>query len=588
MANSVTARIGIDDKDFNSGLARVRGEVEKLKNSSSSVGGLFGSIGKFFAAGAVIAGLYKAVGFATNLYNEIAKIKDLSETFDVSTGFFQAVDNVAKDAGGSTEALASFLTIMRKSRGEAMNGNEKVIKSFEALGITLKDLQTLNSEDLFNRIADGTMNAANANEAFYNATVIGGRGAAQMYNTLRMGSEEIRKLGIEIGVFSDKTVSLVDQAGKNFERLIKSIKISAAESFGWILAPVEALFDGTTYCIGQTLRTAKWFLEIFYRLGKGAAVSIYETFAAPVKSIIHLFKGEFKDALRSLNPSKAIKDAWKEAARDIKRDTKEIADSGTAAWEAYDRRATRRWKKPKKSNRMPDIDPETAMENVKAAEDLAKLKEKLNEESRKAAFEALDTLDKIKSLEAQIAEEKKKANNNTQEGINAQLKILELNKSLAREKKSFDEEEKRRREKDEADAKKILDMRKKVEETAFEYQFEKMSEAEKISVLQAKNADLLKKVSGDTPEGLQAQVDLISNQKRIDALTGKEKKEASIPSAILSSMAEIGGGGRVYKFGSAPEKQLAEAQKQTNILREIARNTERDDAKIIDSDFAMM
>ncbi|HEV8035855.1 hypothetical protein [Yoonia sp.] len=114
-------------------------------------------IAKRFAVG--VAGAAVAVGTAM-----LAMTKRSMENLDALTkqarqigltaDRFQAMSLVAAEAGVSTGALTNSLGIMQRNIVELQRGTQTQVRAFEALGLSIRDLEGLEADEQFERIAE--------------------------------------------------------------------------------------------------------------------------------------------------------------------------------------------------------------------------------------------------------------------------------------------------------------------------------------------------------------------------------------------------------------------------------------------------
>lgn len=635
MASKIEVKVSVDGGEFKTGLLRIKQSAMDFKSD------LIAQFTGFSVANLFMTGIAAAIDFLGKLAEEIGRIKDKAEQFGVSMHEWQVILNGARNNGGGDENVIAFFDSMAKARQEAINGNEKYQKSFRDLGISIEDLKSKNNDELFYAIADGVKAANGSQKAYYDTMVIGRGGAKELFNALSKGGDVLREEGESLGVYSDSMIKIIDEGAKQWEWLWSRIKVGAA----WIFA-----FLGTT-------------LWAFYDLFRLVFHGIWDTVQIVVLPIVDIFKSLINTIMGvvyslmalgaalsgNLSAAKSyaqqsadsFKKAWKNATDEVASDVKGVLDK------AYDRRENDFNKNYETRDKIYGNLFFGAKDSASGNEgryaptadntDYAKIEElhaKLDAAREKYAFEQLDSLGKIKNLETQIAELKKDANEETEKGLNASLKVLELEKQLATEKERVSEKERKEladlenRKKQLADAERqqafdqlstlekaisleaqiaeekrkansetkegiehsmkaislqkqlvnenqrLERQREQANKSEQDYLFSKMSKEEQIALLKARADELRLKMNDETESGFAAKTEFYANQRQLDSLLDSGQKNGG-PNVIASSLAAIGAGGNVYAQSfSVAEKQLDESKKHTKSLDKIAENAE--------------
>lgn len=104
-------------------------------------------IGSLVGGGLFAAATRGALDFAT-------AIEGASARLDVSTETLQGLKILAEDLNIPFETLQGVIQRISRNAGQALSGDTRLADAFAELGITLEELQGLNTEDLFFAIAD--------------------------------------------------------------------------------------------------------------------------------------------------------------------------------------------------------------------------------------------------------------------------------------------------------------------------------------------------------------------------------------------------------------------------------------------------
>jgi len=152
--------LGINTSEFTSGMDAATNKTREfemnqkraLRNAQRAQDELMASVGKGALA---ITGLALAVG---KVFQYGDQIDETAKGFDVTTQSIIAMQAAFQDSGGQIEDAAGALQKLAIAQQSAKDGNEAMRESFEKLGISGRDVENLNLEDLFKRVAQELSN----------------------------------------------------------------------------------------------------------------------------------------------------------------------------------------------------------------------------------------------------------------------------------------------------------------------------------------------------------------------------------------------------------------------------------------------
>ena len=194
---------------------QLTGAASSAGESAGKEGGskFSGSLVKNIAAGSVaVAGAVAGVGAAlvgtagkTAEYGD--QIDKASQKLGVSASFYQEWDAVLRHSGTSMDGMsATFKKLATASQGASKDQQA----AFEALGMSMEQVQSMSAEDLFANVISGLQGMEEGTERTALATTLLGKGAMEMGALLNTSSEDtqgmidkVHKLG---GVMSDDAV----------------------------------------------------------------------------------------------------------------------------------------------------------------------------------------------------------------------------------------------------------------------------------------------------------------------------------------------------------------------------------------------
>ena len=138
----ILIRMGLDAADVKKSMDGVQSMAQ------SWAGRMAKSIAGAFAFGAVVSQINEVI-------NTFDDLKDRADNLGVGTDFLQGMSKISKsDAVGGVESFNKAISELSVRLGTAKNGGKEAIAAFEKFGITLDQIQSLNSEGMFYLIAD--------------------------------------------------------------------------------------------------------------------------------------------------------------------------------------------------------------------------------------------------------------------------------------------------------------------------------------------------------------------------------------------------------------------------------------------------
>ena len=215
-AEDIIIRMGMDANAFNRGLQSAKVQAKAL---NSALGGLGMSIG----VASLTAMAAKAVEFGS-------KISDLSTRLGISTDALQEFEFAAKMSGSTLDEFVGGLQKVGNAQSAALGGNEEMLNSFAALGVSVEDLQTKRIEDIFKQIGRSVRDASDVQLVMADAMKVMGKASgpilAAMRNDLEAAAEEARRLGLIIG---GDVIAKLDALGDSADTLGKRLINAFAE-----------------------------------------------------------------------------------------------------------------------------------------------------------------------------------------------------------------------------------------------------------------------------------------------------------------------------------------------------------------------
>lgn len=210
------AKLSLDNSKFESGMRQAQDRARAFGSQMAS------SLGSVLAAGALV----KMGSDAIQLGD---RINDLSQKFNISAESLQRIGNAASVNGSDLEGVAAAMNKLAVNSQKALLGNKELAESFANAGISIDDLKTKNTEELFYQIADAIAEGKLEGKEFATVTELMGKSAGDLLVTLRMGGKAIRDIGGEMGVMSAETTEKLSAIDDQMAVMTKRFGIAFAE-----------------------------------------------------------------------------------------------------------------------------------------------------------------------------------------------------------------------------------------------------------------------------------------------------------------------------------------------------------------------
>jgi len=281
-AGSITSKLVLDKSKWSASVKDVAKDQKTLggaiqKNSASfkkmgmamtvAGGAIVASMGlmikKYVTAGDQIDKMSKRTGFAAETLSELRYAAEIS--------------------GANIESLEKGVKRMAKTIVDAGDGMATYIRSFDRIGVSVKDLQDLNPEQQFLTIAeaiakveDPTIRAATAQDIFGRA----GTQLLPLFNLGVDGMEALRKKAHELGIVFDKEAAekaarLAD-AQLTLSSALRGVTISIAENLAPALSKLAEDLSETIAKVGAWIKEHPKLTGIIAKatLGIGALLTV--------------------------------------------------------------------------------------------------------------------------------------------------------------------------------------------------------------------------------------------------------------------------------------------------------------------------
>ena len=208
------------------------------------------------AATAAAVALGKEFIEAANATAEYGDTVDKTATkLGVSKKFYQELDYVMQLNGASaSEVSVGFKTLQNKI-ADATSGNASALASFEALGISMEDLQNLSTEEIFMATVSGLQGMEEGATKASASYDLFGKSGQTMANLLAMDNEEMNKAietANEYGIIMDDSaveasadyIDALTTMKATFKGLTNSLMSQFLPSLTTVMDGLSAIFAG--------------------------------------------------------------------------------------------------------------------------------------------------------------------------------------------------------------------------------------------------------------------------------------------------------------------------------------------------------
>ena len=207
----MAVKLSAYDAGFSSTLAKAKSKLSAFGAAASSIGtgiGLGIGMGIASAASAIPGQVASLVSSQMEAIDKVAKSSD---TLGTATEKLIGLGYAGDLAGASMESITGAMAKMNKALGEAIGGSKSAQDAFDALGLDVRGLATIDATDAFGQIADAINRLPNAAQRTAAAMDIFGKSAADLMPLLATGSEGIAAATAEAEAFG-LAVNRVDAA----------------------------------------------------------------------------------------------------------------------------------------------------------------------------------------------------------------------------------------------------------------------------------------------------------------------------------------------------------------------------------------
>jgi len=272
----LVARISADATELKKGLADAEKDVEGLGKTTDKetrdISQSFKTLGKSFAI--VGASITAAMGLVIKSFTATgSELHDLSLKTGVSVKSLAGLKYAAEQNGASLGTVEMALKRTAMVMSDVKDGTGEATKTFGKLRLSLKDLQGLNPEQQFLKIAGAIAEVPDPMQRAALAVDMFGRSGTDMLPMLSEGAAGLKKMvdeGVEYSGWTQEAANLADEFGDALGTLKQAVS-GIFVAIGSNLVPTLKDFVSTaTEVISKVSEWAKAHPELTKWLGLSA------------------------------------------------------------------------------------------------------------------------------------------------------------------------------------------------------------------------------------------------------------------------------------------------------------------------------
>ena len=233
MGLNLVARLGLDGKAFQTGLARAN------RQTGQFAGGIKRQFAGMFGVAAIGVAIKKATDYADEINN-------LSRRLGVSTKALQEFNYAANLSGSDLKTVSTSLQRVQEAQERLKNGNKLAEESFERLGFSAAAALSANPAEVFRQAGEKFANTALTPEMFGDIRTLFGAEAGP--RNIRIFTEDLAAMSaqaVESGaVMSDQQI----QTAADLKDTMSVLRMQFLGPFGQALAGLGKIaLEGTAH-----------------------------------------------------------------------------------------------------------------------------------------------------------------------------------------------------------------------------------------------------------------------------------------------------------------------------------------------------
>lgn len=234
---------------INRTLDKLKEPMDRMRAAWGGVRDVLGGVARAvtLVSAAVGSGLFGI----KRISDAVDNINDTAQALGMTTERFQQMAYAAQLSGSSQDEMSQALIFLNRNMGEARKGSKEALDMFSHVGITMKDLRTLNAGQIFERMADVFKRVGdagnNAGKKVELTTALLGRSGYRLIQMMNSGSgsmrvfyAEAKRLGV---ILSDETIKAMADFNDSWDRMRLTIFGVMANALTPVMAVLKGVVD---------------------------------------------------------------------------------------------------------------------------------------------------------------------------------------------------------------------------------------------------------------------------------------------------------------------------------------------------------
>lgn len=175
--------------------------AETAKLSAAGVGSAFSGLSALLGGGLLI-GFFAHFLDETN--KEVLELGHLSEKTGIAISSLGGLQIATREMGVNFESVQTAMVRLERAQALAVEGGKAQEAAFRRIGLSIKDIQGLSPEELFNAVSGAIHDTGSSSDAAASAIALLGRGGAALIPIFKQYGDNIgeasRKLGEQSGI----------------------------------------------------------------------------------------------------------------------------------------------------------------------------------------------------------------------------------------------------------------------------------------------------------------------------------------------------------------------------------------------------
>lgn len=275
---SLSVKLDADLRGLKSGLSQATSGIDRFSKASTKSFQSLSSAATSLKTALVGAFTGAAITAVKSSLSALEQIGDTAERLGVSTKFFQEYGYAAQQAGVSSEQFGTSLSKLSQNVAEAQQGNKQLQEAFAEVGVTLDELGSLSSEEIFKQVIEGIGNLTSEAQQLETTRQIMGKTADSFVNLAKMGGAGIDELVSKANKLGLVVPEELIQNASEASDAIDTVGETISKTFGGALAANKDQIIAFGQAIIDVVRALAPFLEYMDEAVKiGAGFAVYST-----------------------------------------------------------------------------------------------------------------------------------------------------------------------------------------------------------------------------------------------------------------------------------------------------------------------